>query len=287
MTPAMPAPRSAQIEDFLVAGQEAAEEERWVAAGLAWIEAAKLGSLEGANATSRVATPRIKPLANAGDPDAQALMAGILMDYYTEDALPIAVGYAKASAAAGHAAGLRTFGFMLLRGLGVEENRLRALELFRAAAGKGDGYGAFNAAVIQLEAADSSDRGECIRLLTQAADSGIVGAAAKLGDELAVDGRQEEALGWYLWAAERGHDGAADVAADWYRDGVGTAPDLVQAMRWLLGLTAKLNVDAVHQAHELGKRMTDESILEAGRLAGQPAEAELMIATLAKNPERE
>ncbi|MFJ5220452.1 hypothetical protein ACIP98_37930 [Streptomyces sp. NPDC088354] len=64
------------------------------------------------------------------------------------------------------------------------ENRLRALELFRAPAGKGDGYGAFNAAVIQLEAANSSGRGERIRLLTQAADSGIVGAAAKSGDEL-------------------------------------------------------------------------------------------------------
>jgi TPR repeat protein len=76
-------------------------------------------------------------------------MAGMLMDYFTEDALPMAVGYARAAAAAGHAAGLRTFGFMLVRGKGVEEDRDQALELFRAAAAKGDPYGAFNAAVTQ------------------------------------------------------------------------------------------------------------------------------------------
>ncbi|WP_199881419.1 hypothetical protein [Streptomyces sp. CB03911] len=65
------------------------------------------------NAVSHVAPPRIKPMADAGDHDARALMAGTLMDYSTEDALPTAVGYAEASAAAGHAAGLGTFGFML------------------------------------------------------------------------------------------------------------------------------------------------------------------------------
>ncbi|MET9461593.1 SEL1-like repeat protein [Streptomyces canus] len=65
------------------------------------------------------------------------------MDYFTEDALPMAVGYARAAAVAGHAVGLRTFGFMLVRGKGVEEDRDGALELFRAAAAKGDPYGPF------------------------------------------------------------------------------------------------------------------------------------------------
>jgi TPR repeat protein len=286
VTSATPAPQSAQIQAFLVAGQEAAEAERWVDAGLAWIEAAKLGSLEGANAVSRFAAPRIRPLADAGDPDAQTLMAGILMDYYTKDALPMAVGYARASAAASHPAGLRTYGFMLLRGLGVEEDRVGALELFRTAADAGDSYGAFNAAVIQRESADNTDRDDYIRLLTQAADGGIKQAAAMLGDELAADRRNEEALKWYVRAAECGHDGAADVAADWYRDGIGTIPDLVQAMRWLLALTAKLNVDAVHRAHQIGTLMTNEAILEAGRLANQLTEAEIMVATLAKARER-
>lgn len=282
VTSAGPAPESAQMQEFLVAGQEAAEAGRWMAAGLAWIEAAKLGSLDGANAVSRVAAPRIRPLADAGDPAAQALIAGILMDYYTEDALPMAVGYARASAAAGHAAGLRTLGFMLVRGVGVEADRDEALELFRAAADEGDAYGAFNAAVIQREDARHADRADYLRLLTQAADGGITQAAALLGDELAADERREEALSWYVRAAEGGHDGAADVAADWYRDGIGTEPDPMQAMRWLLVLSARLKVDAVHRAHQIGARMTDEAILEAGRLANQPTEAQIMLSTLAR-----
>ncbi|MEU8927537.1 SEL1-like repeat protein [Kitasatospora sp. NPDC048545] len=89
------------------------------------------------------------------------------MDYFTEDALPMAVGYARAAAAAGHAAGLHAFGFMLVRGKGVEEDRDEALELFRAAAAKGDAYGAFNAAVAQGEGNCRADRDEYLRLLTQ------------------------------------------------------------------------------------------------------------------------
>ncbi|WP_405477405.1 tetratricopeptide repeat protein [Streptomyces canus] len=287
MTSVQPQPESAQVQELLVAGQEAAEVGRWVDAGLAWIEAAKLGSLDGANAASRFAAPHIRPLADAGDPAAQALMAGILMDYFTEDALPMAVGYARAAAAAGHAAGLRTFGFMLVRGKGVEENRDEALALFRAAAAKGDPYGAFNAAVTQREGNCRADRDEYLRLLTQAANGGITQAAAVLGDELAADRRNEEALSWYVRAAENGHAGAADVAADWYRDGVGTEADPVQAMRWLLVLTAQSNVDAVHRAHQVGPRMTNEAILEAGRLADQPTEAHIMVTTLARARERE
>ena len=71
-----------------------------------------LGSLEAANAVSRIAGPRIELLADAGDVDAQATIAGILLDYYVVDALPVAVAYAKAAAEAGHPAGLRTYGHM-------------------------------------------------------------------------------------------------------------------------------------------------------------------------------
>ncbi|MFI9832930.1 tetratricopeptide repeat protein [Streptomyces sp. NPDC051913] len=287
MTSVQPRPESAQIRELLVAGQEAAEGGRWLDAGLAWVEAAKLGSLDGANAVSRFAAPHIRPLADAGDPAAQALMAGILMDYFTEDALPMAVGYARAASEAGHAVGLRTLGFMLVRGRGVEEDRDAAVELFRAAAAKGDAYGAFNAALTQGEGSCRSEREEYLRLLAQAASGGITQAAAVLGDELAADMCNEEALSWYVRAAEDGHAGAADVAADWYRDGVGTEADPVQAMRWLLVLTTQLNVDAVHRAHQVGERMTDEAILEAGRLADQPVEAQIMVSTLARARERE
>lgn len=283
MTSRAPDARAAQIRQFLVAGQEAVEAGEWVAAGLAWIEAAKLGSLDGANAVSRVAAPHIRSLADEGDVDAQALIAGILMDYYTADALPMAVGYAKAAAEAGHPAGLRTYGFMVQKGMGEEASESRAIELYQAAAAKGDGYAAFNLAVLARAAkVKFITHNECIRLLEQAANSGIVPAGARLGDELAAVDRDEEALTWLVWAAERGHDGAMNAASDWFRDGVGTAADNVQAMRWLLPLTAKLNMDAVHKAHQLGELMTDEQIREAGQLSGHAVEAETTVATLQK-----
>ena len=287
MTSGTPDALSAQIQEFLAAGREAAEAGRWVAAGLAWIEAAKLGSLDGANAVSRIAAPHVGRLADAGDADAQALFAGILMDYYTADALPVAIGYAKAAADAGHPAGLRTYGFMVQNGMGEKASEARAIELYRAAADKGDGYAAFNLGVLARSAkVKFTTHDECIRLLTQAANSGIVPAGARLADELAAVDRDEEALTWLVWAAERGHDGAMNAASDWYRDGIGTPVDKVQAMRWLLPLAAKLIGDAVHKAHRLGERMTDDEIREAGRLSGHPGEAETTIATRGKARKR-
>jgi hypothetical protein len=280
LTSGTPDVRSAQIQEFLVAGREAAEAGSWVAAGLAWIEAAKLGSLEGANAVSLVAAPHIRSVADSGDADAQALIAGILMDYYAADALPVAIGYAKAAAEAGHPAGLRTYGYMVQNGMGEEANEARAIELYRAAADKGDGYAAFNLGILARSAkVKFTTHDGCIRLLTQAANSGIVAAGARLADELAAIDRDQEALAWLVWAGERGHDGAMNAASDWYRDGIGTPVDHVQAVRWLLPLTAKLNTDAVHKAHLLGELMTDEQIREAGRLSGHPVEAEITLAT--------
>lgn len=230
-----------------------------------------------------LAAPHVRSAADIGDVDAQALIAGILMDYYAVDALPVAVGYAKAAAEAGHPAGLRTYGFMVQNGMGEEANEARAIALYQAAAAKGDGYAAFNLGVLARTAkVKSTTHDECIRLLTQAANSGIVPAGARLADELAAIDRDEEALTWLEWAAERGDDGAMNAASDWHRDGIGTVADNVQAMRWLLPLTAKLNMDAVHKAHQLGERMTNEQIREAGRLSGHVLAAETTVATLKK-----
>jgi hypothetical protein len=73
-----------------------------------------------------------------------------------------------------------------------------------------------------------------------------------------------------------------NAVADWYRDRIRPPVDNVQAMRRLLPLTGKLNIDAVHKAHQFGKLMTDEQIHEAGRLSGHPVEAETTVATLEK-----
>ncbi|MBY8882209.1 hypothetical protein [Actinacidiphila acidipaludis] len=107
-----------------------------------------------------------------------------------------------------------------------------------------------------------------------------MGRAAVLGDRLAAIDEDAEALSWYLHAAERGHVGSMFAAGCWYRDGLGTAPDPVQAVRWFLAMLDHGNGDGIHETIELLQRggMTPEQIRAAGELAGRPSEAETFVA---------
>ncbi|MGV9688457.1 tetratricopeptide repeat protein [Streptomyces sp. NPDC003444] len=255
-------------------GRTAAGAGDWVAAGHAFVRAAMEGSAEGAELAAGV-TVELVPMADGGSAEAAALLAGIYLEYFDESALPMAVRYARAAAEAGLPAGQRTYGHMLVAGLGVEEDRTRAVELFRAAAGGGDAYGMFNLAHLV------DDPDESLRLLEAAAHEGIAAAGAVLADRLSALDRDEEALGWYVRAAERGHTGAMNAAACWYRDGFGTAPDPVRAVRWFLALLAHGDGDGAHEAIRLVRTgaLTEEQIREAGRLAGDPGAAEALIGT--------
>ncbi|MEV5800509.1 tetratricopeptide repeat protein [Streptomyces collinus] len=256
-------------------GRRAAEAGDWVAAGHAFVRAAMEGSAQGAELATRV-TVELVPLADSGSVEAAALLAGIYLEYFHESALPMAVRYARAAAEAGHPAGQRTYGYTLMMGLGVEEDRERAAELFRAAAEGGDAYGRFNLAQL------IDDPDESLRLFEAAAREGIVVAGAVLADRLSALDRDEEALGWYVWAAERGHKGAMNAAACWYRDGFGTAPDPVQAVRWFFVMLAHGDGDGIHEAIQLAKAgaLDEEQVREAGRLAGDPGAAEVLISTV-------
>ncbi|GIH18993.1 tetratricopeptide repeat protein [Rugosimonospora africana] len=275
-------PRQERIDGFLSSGRSAAQAGDWAAASLAWIEAAKLGSVEGANLVSRVAAPQLKRSADAGDVEAQAALAGIVMDYYDESALPRAVQYATQAAASGNAHAQRTLGFMYERGLGVEQNLQRAVELWRQASHGGDGYAAFNLAGLHIRGdVPLANEDECLQLLTVAARRGVLEAGAVLGDRLGAVDRDEEALTWILWAAERGYVDAMFAAGCWYRDGIGTLRNEVQAMRWYFTMLDHGSGDGVHEAIQLAKAgMTDEQIREAARLAGREADGEVTIQTL-------
>ncbi|MFF3054888.1 tetratricopeptide repeat protein [Streptomyces sp. NPDC057909] len=255
-------------------GRRAAEAGDWVAAGHAFVRAAMEGNTEGAELAVRV-TVELVPLADGGSAEAAALLAGIYLEYFDESALPMAVRYARAAAEAGLPAGQRTYGHMLVMGLGVAEDRARAAELFRTASEGGDAYGVFNLAQLV------DDPDESLRLLEAAAREGIVAAGALLADRLSALDRDEEALGWYVWAAERGHTGAMNAAACWYRDGFGTTPDPVQAVRWFFVMLAHGDGSGIHEAIQLAKAgaLDEEQIRDAGRLAGDPGAAEALIGT--------
>ncbi|WP_189947600.1 tetratricopeptide repeat protein [Streptomyces roseolus] len=249
-------------------GRNAAAAGDWTAAGHAFVRAAMDGSEEGAELAMGV-TGELARLADAGSADAAALLAGILLEYADESALPAAVARARAAAEAGHPAGQRTYGHLLASGLGVPEDLDGAERLFRAAAEAGDPYAALNLGRL------SDDVDESLALLRTAAQQGIDVAGAVLADRLSSLDRDEEALHWYVWAAERGHTGAMNAAACWYRDGFGTAPDPVQAVRWFLAMLAYGNGDGVHEAIGLvrGGALDEEGVRTAGRLAGDPAAA--------------
>jgi TPR repeat protein len=103
-------------------------------------------------------------------------------------------------------------------------------------------------------------------------------AAALLGDRLAAVDRDTEALSWYVHAAQHGHIGSMFAAGCWYRDGMGTAPDPVQAVRWFLAMLDSGNGDGIHEAIRVAKQgMTDEQIRTAGQLSGRPAEADTLV----------
>jgi uncharacterized protein len=275
-------PRRERIAEHLNAGRSAAEIGDWVAAGRSWIEAAKLGSLDGANLVSRTAAPHLKQAADVGDIEAQAVLAGILMDYFDESAFTMAAEYAARAAAAGSAEAQRTLGFMYERGIGVEQDSRHAAELWRQASRRGDGYAAFNLAVLHGKGElPLIPEEECDHLLVLAAERGVIQAGAVLGNRLASVDRDEEALAWYLWSAERGEPGSMFAAGCWYRDGIGTPRDPVQAMRWYFTMLDYGNGDGIHQALELAKSgVTDEQIREAARLAGRPDDAEATIHVL-------
>jgi hypothetical protein len=133
------------------------------------------GGREGADLATEMSGELLR-LADAGSAEAAALLAGILLEYFDESALPMAVTYAKASAEAGSPAGRRTYGYMLAEGVGVgvEKDGARAIELFRAAAEGGDAYGAFNLA------RRSDDHAESLRLLERAAGQGLHGTDREL-----------------------------------------------------------------------------------------------------------
>ncbi|MBJ6636837.1 sel1 repeat family protein [Streptomyces sp. DHE7-1] len=244
----------------LDAGRRVAEVGDWVAAGHAFVRAAMEGSAEGAELATRV-TVELVPLADGGSAEAAALLAGIYLEYFDESALPLAVSYARASAVAGLSAGQRTYGHMLVMGLGIEEDRERAAELFRAAAEGGDAYGRFNLAQLL------DDPDESLRLCEAVAREEIVVAGAMLADRLSALDRDEEALGWYVWAAERGHTGAMNAAACWYRDGFGTAPDPVKAVRWFFVMLAHGDGDGIQEAIQLAKAGALDGADTRGRAA--------------------
>src|SRR5690349_2588472 len=105
----------ARAAEFIERGRQAAAREDWKAAVTAWIDGSNAGSMESAKLVLTGIAP-LKALADAGDVDAQALVAGALLDFGDDSALPTVLSYATAAARAGHPTAQRTLGFLYRTG---------------------------------------------------------------------------------------------------------------------------------------------------------------------------
>ncbi|MEU5592591.1 tetratricopeptide repeat protein [Streptomyces sp. NPDC020298] len=268
-------PEGVPVQELLARGDRAAEAGDFISAGNWYFHAKRRGSIDGLE-KARGIQSQLESLAGQGVVDAKVLVAGLLLE--RGEQLPRAVALLEAAAGAAVAEGMRELGFVLAGGIGVTPDPDRANELYRAAAEVGDGYAAFNLAVNFYRGHGTGKNfREFAKWLQVAGDLGIPEACAVLGDQCAKKGLDVESLQWYVRAARSSHVPAMFVAAQRYRDGLGTPIDPVQAVRWFLAPLDRGNGDGIHDAINLASSMTVEQIREAGRLSGHPDEAELLV----------
>jgi uncharacterized protein len=182
------------------------------------------------------------------------------------------------SAELGNMFAKRVLGHALANGIGVDRDPVRAAELFKETADAGDHYGQFNLSML-YEAGNGVPRDEAMsmRFLRMAAEGRLPVAMAVFGDRLSALDRDNEALAWYLRAANAGLYQAMHTAACWYRDGFGTDPDNVQALRWFLTMQNVGRKDAMHETLALSRVMSDGQVREAARLAEREPDGEILI----------
>lgn len=69
------------------------------------------------------------------------------------------------------------------------------------------------------------------------------------------------------------------AVGSWYRDGFGTRPDPVQALRRFLAMQNRGSRDGTHAAVEL-MTMSPEQVRQAARASGRAADGEVLVRML-------
>ncbi|MEU5992944.1 tetratricopeptide repeat protein [Spirillospora sp. NPDC047418] len=226
--------------------------------------------------------PVLQDLADAGRADAQALVGGLTLEYIGDH--DAALRYFRMAAAAGHPAGRRGLGYMLLNGIAVQQDVPAAADLFEAAAKSGDAIAALNLGSLLMKGIGiRPDEARAVEMLRRALADGVPAAAALLADWYADRGEYEEARNLYVKAADSGIPTAMITLGKWYADGTGGAVEKIEAVRWFLKLLDFGDGDGVHEAIQLARTMEDSEIREAAARAGRQDDADALI-NAARNP---
>ncbi|GHG37056.1 tetratricopeptide repeat protein [Streptomyces zaomyceticus] len=268
-------PAGIPTPELLRLAEEALEQGDLIGAGNWYFHAKRRGTPE-AKKEIRELLPKLEAAASLGDMEAKELVAAVLLDQGRDPQR--AADLFGEVANLGSASAKRELGFMLMNGIGMPSDPERASNLFRSSAESGDGYAAFNLSVNYYNGIGvRRNFREFSHWLKKSAELGIPEACAVLADQLAERGNQTEALNWYVKAAESGHAAAMFAAGVRFRDGAGTDPDPVQAVRWFLSMLDRGNGDGIHEAIAMAPSMTRTQIIEAGRLARRESEAQSLL----------
>jgi len=204
------------------------------------------GTLEDATAAFArgdyaTALPLLRPLADQGDAQAQAVL-----------------------------------GFMYDGGLGVARDYREAAKWYRKAADQGHAEAQFNLGAMYRDGLGvAKDYGEAVKWYHKAADQGYARAQAILGDMYTegwgVKQDDAEAAKWYRKAADQGDAHAQNNLGVMYENGRGVAQDYVQAHKWFNLAAARYpasqSARAVKNRDRVAAQMTPAQIEEAQRLA--------------------
>jgi TPR repeat protein len=187
----------------------------------------------------------IKPLADQGNAEAQAVLAGMyngneVPGEKAEEAYDMAIYWMSKAAEQGDAEHQALVGFWLLDGTFGQHDHpdpARAIPWLKKAAAQGHPGAMYN-----LGRAFNTGKGvpenpvEAARWFQQAFDHGNLGVADNLA-ELYEMGRgvpqdDHRAFTLYLDSAKRGSDTAAQAVAEFYMDGRGVQQDRIEAYAW-------------------------------------------------------
>lgn len=187
---------------------------------------------------------------------ALAMLAGEPHDGSREDAetdYTAVLRYLKIGADAGYPNSEYTLGKLYAEGVGVEQDKRRAAELFLSAAIKGFAKAQYNLGKIYRD-----------------------GEGMTASDALS--------LFWFAEAAERGHPRAQDRMAHRRLDGDGVPQDDIEALKWAI-LAAAQGVETSQQLRfQLTNRMSQSDIAEAEKRAGAFAPRKGPVLNLPRAP---
>lgn len=270
--PPQSVPFPTPLDELLLRADTAAQAGSWPAAALAWLEATNRGRTD-VGARLDDATVHLRALTEAGVAGAAGVLALLLVEHAGDAAGAVVV--ARSAAEGGDALGQRVYGYLVSGGHGVPKDETEGHAWLLRAAQQGDAV-----AMLNLVGARSDAEGD--ELLARAAALGLVHAGARLADRLSERDQDEEALRWFVWAAERGHTGAMAAAGDWFRDGFGTPPDPQSALRWYITLLQYGDGDRLHDAIELVRatQLPADRVRAAAALAGRPSAGESLLSVV-------